>query len=45
MGDAAGRLENKLMNRKKDFATTDRLMAINLGLTFKTPEEHFMVNI
>uniref|UniRef100_A0A1B0D571 PNK FHA domain-containing protein n=2 Tax=Phlebotomus papatasi TaxID=29031 RepID=A0A1B0D571_PHLPP len=39
VGDAAGRTEAK--GRKKDHSCSDRFMAINLGLTFFTPEEHF----
>ncbi len=38
-GDAAGR---KKLNGKKDFSCSDRLFAINLGLTFYTPEERFL---
>ena len=38
-GDAAGR---KRVNGKKDFACSDRLFAINLNLTFHTPEECFL---
>lgn len=41
VGDAAGRPENKLMKRKKDHSLADRFLALNLGLTFFTPEEHF----
>lgn len=42
VGDAAGRPENKLMKRKKDHSLVDRLLALNVGLTFLTPEEHFL---
>lgn len=42
VGDAAGRPEIKALKRKKDHSTVDRLFALNLGLTFYTPEEHFM---
>ncbi|CAO1359038.1 unnamed protein product [Diamesa serratosioi] len=42
VGDAAGRPENKIIKRKKDHSLADRLFAINLGLTFYTPEEHFL---
>ncbi len=38
-GDAAGR---KRVNGKKDFACSDRLFAINLNITFYTPEECFL---
>ncbi|XP_055850851.1 uncharacterized protein F21D5.5 [Episyrphus balteatus] len=40
VGDAAGRdAEGK---KKKDHSCCDRLFALNLGLTFFTPEEHFL---
>lgn len=42
VGDAAGRPENKAMKKKKDHSTVDRLMALNIGLEFFTPEEHFL---
>ena len=42
VGDAAGRPENKFMKRKKDHSCADRLFAMNLGLSFYTPEEHFL---
>lgn len=42
IGDAAGRPENKLMKRKKDHSCADRLYALNIGLSFYTPEEHFL---
>lgn len=42
VGDAAGRPENKAIKRKKDHSSVDRLMALNLNVTFFTPEEHFM---
>ncbi|XP_067002653.2 bifunctional polynucleotide phosphatase/kinase isoform X2 [Anabrus simplex] len=41
-GDAAGREENWAPRKKKDFSCSDRLFAINIGLTFFTPEEHFL---
>ncbi|XP_034237622.1 uncharacterized protein F21D5.5 [Thrips palmi] len=41
-GDAAGRPENWVPKRKKDFSCSDRLFARNLGLRFYTPEEHFL---
>lgn len=40
IGDAAGRpAEGK---KKKDFSFSDRLFALNVGLKFYTPEEHFL---
>lgn len=42
VGDAAGRPENKAMKKKKDHSSVDRLMALNIGLEFFTPEEHFL---
>lgn len=44
VGDAAGRPENKMIKRKKDHSLADRLFAINVGLKFYTPEEHFLVS-
>ncbi|XP_070499125.1 uncharacterized protein F21D5.5 [Chironomus tepperi] len=41
VGDAAGRPENKILKTKKDHSCADRLFAMNLGLNFYTPEEHF----
>lgn len=41
-GDAAGREANWAPKKKKDFSSSDRLMALNLGLKFYTPEEHFL---
>jgi len=38
VGDAAGRTENV---KRKDHSCADRLFAINIGITFYTPEEHF----
>ena len=43
-GDAAGREANWAPKKKKDFSSSDRLLAINLGLKFFTPEEHFLKN-
>ncbi|KAG1709767.1 1-phosphatidylinositol 4,5-bisphosphate phosphodiesterase gamma-1 [Nymphon striatum] len=42
VGDAAGRPVKFLPGRKKDFACSDRLFALNLGLKFHTPEEYFL---
>lgn len=42
VGDAAGRPAHKESKRKKDHSLADRLLAMNLGLTFHTPEEHFL---
>lgn len=40
IGDAAGRpVRGKI---KKDFSFSDRLFALNIGLKFFTPEEHFL---
>uniref|UniRef100_A0A4Y0BI43 FHA_2 domain-containing protein n=1 Tax=Anopheles funestus TaxID=62324 RepID=A0A4Y0BI43_ANOFN len=42
VGDAAGRPElKKPVKRKKDHSCADRLMAINVGISFLTPEQHF----
>ncbi|XP_053670040.1 uncharacterized protein F21D5.5 [Anopheles nili] len=42
VGDAAGRPElKKPVKRKKDHSCADRLMAMNVGLNFLTPEQHF----
>lgn len=40
VGDAAGRAA-KLPQRRKDHSLADRLFAANVGLPFRTPEEHF----
>lgn len=41
-GDAAGRPElKKPVKRKKDHSSADRLFALNVGIQFFTPEEHF----
>lgn len=42
VGDAAGRQKNWAPGKKKDHSSVDRLMAINIGLQFQTPEEHFL---
>lgn len=42
VGDAAGRPERKHEKCKKDHSSADRLMALNAGLNFLTPEEHFL---
>ncbi|KAJ6647211.1 Bifunctional polynucleotide phosphatase/kinase [Pseudolycoriella hygida] len=41
VGDAAGRPANNLLKTKKDHSTADRLFALNVGIKFYTPEEHF----
>lgn len=41
-GDAAGRPEKWAPGKKKDHSCVDRLMAINAGLKFFTPEEYFL---
>ncbi|KOC62530.1 Bifunctional polynucleotide phosphatase/kinase [Habropoda laboriosa] len=41
VGDAAGRTKNWAPGKKKDHSLADRLLALNLGLKFYTPEEHF----
>lgn len=42
VGDAAGRPEVKITKRKKDHSCADRLFAMNLEISFYTPEEHFL---
>ncbi|KAG8035916.1 hypothetical protein G9C98_003042 [Cotesia typhae] len=42
VGDAAGRPKNWMLKAKKDHSSADRLFAINLGVKFQTPEEHFL---
>ena len=41
-GDAAGRPENKVTGKKKDFSDSDLKFAHNISLTFYTPEEVFL---
>nr|XP_045608307.1 uncharacterized protein F21D5.5-like [Procambarus clarkii] len=40
IGDAAGRPAQG--SKKKDFSYSDRLFALNIGIKFFTPEEHFL---
>lgn len=40
VGDAAGR--PAALNRKKDFSSSDRMFAANIGIQFHTPEEFFL---
>jgi bifunctional polynucleotide phosphatase/kinase len=42
-GDAAGRPQGWAPKKKKDFSCSDRLFAMNIGIKFFTPEEHFQV--
>jgi bifunctional polynucleotide phosphatase/kinase len=42
-GDAAGRAQGWAPKKKKDFSSSDRLFAMNIGIKFLTPEEHFQV--
>lgn len=44
VGDAAGRPEvgTGAIKRKKDHSLVDRLFAANIGISFYTPEEHFL---
>jgi len=42
VGDAAGREAGWQSGKKKDFSCSDRLLALNLGLDFRTPEEEFL---
>jgi Polynucleotide kinase 3 phosphatase len=42
-GDAAGRPQGWAPKKKKDFSSSDRLFAMNIGIKFLTPEEHFQV--
>ncbi|XP_071958472.1 bifunctional polynucleotide phosphatase/kinase-like [Antedon mediterranea] len=42
VGDAAGRPVSWCPGKKKDFSKSDRLFALNIGLSFHTPEEYFL---
>ncbi|XP_018568301.1 uncharacterized protein F21D5.5 [Anoplophora glabripennis] len=42
VGDAAGREKNWAVKKNKDHSIADRLFAINIGIKFYTPEEHFL---
>ncbi|GFR81523.1 bifunctional polynucleotide phosphatase/kinase, partial [Elysia marginata] len=42
VGDAAGREKDWAPKKKKDFSCSDRLFALNTGVTFFTPEEYFL---
>lgn len=43
VGDAAGRPVNTILKTIKDHSSSDRLFAMNIGIKFFTPEEHFKV--
>ncbi|XP_028982027.1 uncharacterized protein F21D5.5 isoform X2 [Diachasma alloeum] len=42
VGDAAGRPKDWAPKKKKDHSLADRLFALNVGVKFYTPEEHFL---
>tara|TARA_B110000285_G_scaffold219568_1_gene270278 strand:- start:76 stop:1140 length:1065 start_codon:yes stop_codon:yes gene_type:complete len=44
VGDAAGRNKNPITG-KKDFACSDRMFALNIGIKFYTPEKFFQPEI
>eukprot|EP01129_Flabellula_baltica_P013739 TRINITY_DN6441_c0_g1_i1.p1 TRINITY_DN6441_c0_g1~~TRINITY_DN6441_c0_g1_i1.p1 ORF type:complete len:454 (-),score=107.27 TRINITY_DN6441_c0_g1_i1:22-1383(-) len=41
-GDAAGRVEKVTKSEKKDFSCSDRKFALNIPVTFYTPETYFL---
>jgi bifunctional polynucleotide phosphatase/kinase len=42
VGDAAGRGPDGKLRPKKDFSSSDRGFAVNIGIDFQTPEEYFL---